>query len=187
MRLQLPHFTSSLLVLHLLLMWLGFAHLMHRPFHSSGMDILPLEGERPLLPFSPAFAALAFSFGPVRVAFSCFLAFMYIFMTRFISGMVGFSMRLHSVSMPLSWTPVSMRNIMCSSNVMRWMSPSSARASSSSTKASTVSPLPVSCFISQNSSRRVKRGVLARNMASKISMRLSLVGGSEGRTDLTAL
>ncbi len=102
-------------MLHLLLMWLGFALLMHRPFHSSGMDILPLDGERPLLFFSPAFAALAFYFGPVRVAFSCFLAFMYIFMTRFISGMVGFSMRLHSVSMSLSWTPVSMRNIMCSS------------------------------------------------------------------------
>ncbi len=57
MRLQLPHFTSSLLVLHLLLMWLGFAHLMQRPFHSSEMDILPLDGERPLLLFSPAFAA----------------------------------------------------------------------------------------------------------------------------------
>ena len=61
MRLQLPHFTSFLLVLHLLFMWLGFAHIMHRPFHSSGMNILPLDGERPLLFFSQAFVALAFS------------------------------------------------------------------------------------------------------------------------------
>ncbi len=35
-------------VLHLLLMWLGFAHFMQRPFHSSTMDILSLDGSVPV-------------------------------------------------------------------------------------------------------------------------------------------
>ncbi len=69
---------------------------MHRPFHLSGMDILPLDGERPLLHLSLAFAALALSLGLMWVAFSCFLVYMHIFKMCFILGMVGFSMRLHS-------------------------------------------------------------------------------------------
>ena len=69
---------------------------------------------------------------------------------------------------------------------MRWVLPSSAWASSSLTKASTVCPFPLSCFVSENFKRRVKRAVLARKMAFKILLRLSLVGGLEGRSDLTA-
>ncbi len=40
-----------------------------------------------------------------------------IFMTHFISGIIGFSTCLNSVSMPLSLTPVSLQNIMCSPHI----------------------------------------------------------------------